>query len=349
MTQTEDHLDKTTSVSVEMTETGVKAKTKSRFVAAVDRFGGNLVELVNAPMERRISRQRIVTAGETALVKAVTKYGIEKLKYDPEFAQRTAEKYFKRVFERQENKDGVLIEALEDLRQAPPTETMSDVGEDHLAEEFLERLEHYAEGASTERLRQKWGRVLSAEIRKPGSFSLKVLRVVDEIDAETAELFERLCTMRVRNTLPKCLVGKLQFHELSRLTMAGLILDPGVAGHITNFSAQNNAQGSELWTLMTDENAVSFPKDTAVPQDPFSFGPITQDQVPAMPVYLLTDSGQAIATIFTIAEPSPFSQYVAKLRSALPDAEITEYVKLGDGRYIVAKIWPPYATQASPA
>ena len=40
----EDHLDKATSVSLELTESGVKAKAKSRFVAAVDRFGGNLVE-----------------------------------------------------------------------------------------------------------------------------------------------------------------------------------------------------------------------------------------------------------------------------------------------------------------
>jgi hypothetical protein len=292
----EDHLDKTTSVSVELTETGVKAKAKSRFVAAVDRLGGNLVELANAPMERSISRQRAITAGETALVKAVTDFGIEKLKYDPEFAQRTAEKYFKRVFEKQENKDGVLIEALEDLRHAPPTDAMSKAGEDHLPEDFLERLEHYAEGASTEKLRQKWGRVLSAEIRKPGSFSLKVLRVVDEINAETAELFERLCLLRIRNTLPKCLVGLLPFGQLSQLSMAGLIIDPGLAGHITRFTAQKDLAGRELWTLMNDENAVSFPKDTVIPQhDPFSCLPIINDEGPAIPIYLMTDSGGAIA------------------------------------------------------
>lgn len=330
----EDHLDKTTSVSVELTDSGVKAKAKSRIIAAVDRFGGNLVELANAPMERRISRQRAIAAGETALVKAVADFGIEKLKHDPEFAQRTAEKYFTRVFEKQENKDGVLFEALEDLRHAPPNDAMSESGEDHLAEDFLERLEYYAEGASTEKLRQKWGRVLSAEIRKPGSFSLKVLRVVDEIDAETAELFERLCSLRIRNTLPKCLVGNLPFNQLSQLAMAGIIQDPGVAGHITRFSAQSDAGGRELWTLMSDESAVSIPKDTAIPSyGPGSIVPIMRDEGPAIPIYLMTDAGAAIATIFSSATPSAFSQYVAKLRLALPDVDIREYIRASNGNF----------------
>jgi hypothetical protein len=48
----EDHLDKETSVSVDLTETGVTAKAKSRLVAAIDRLGGNLLEILNAPQRR---------------------------------------------------------------------------------------------------------------------------------------------------------------------------------------------------------------------------------------------------------------------------------------------------------
>jgi hypothetical protein len=323
----EDHLDKATSVSVELTESGVKAKAKSRFIAAVDRLGGNLVELANAPMERRIARQRAISTGETKLVEAVANFGIDKLKHDPDFAERTAEKFFKRIFERQENKDQVLLEALEDLRHAPLSDEASAVGEDHLAEEFLERFEHYAQGASTEKLRQKWGRVLSSEIRQPGTFSLKVLRTVDEIDAETAEIFERLSSSRIRNCLPKCLVGNLSFHELSRLIMAGLILDPGIAGHITKFAPQENARGQELWVLMSEKDAVSIPRQTTFPLfDPSSLLPITlNEECPAVPVYLMTDSGVAIASIFPQHTHEAFSRYVTMLRSTLPEIEIIEY------------------------
>jgi hypothetical protein len=56
----------------------------------------------------------------------------------------------------------------------------------------MNRFERFAEDASTDELRQRWGRVLSAEIRKPGTFSPKVLRIVDEIDQSTAAIFERV-------------------------------------------------------------------------------------------------------------------------------------------------------------
>ncbi|MGY0573568.1 DUF2806 domain-containing protein [Bradyrhizobium sp. RDM12] len=325
----QDHLDKTTSVSVELTETGVKAKAKSRFVAAVDRFGGNLIEIVNAPMERRITRQRAISAGEVKLVEAVTEFGIEKLKCDPEFAERTAEKFFTRLFEKQANKDRVLIEALEDLRHSPPTDEASAAGEDQLAEEFIDRLETYAEGASTAKLQQKWGRVLSSEVRKPGTFSPKVLRIVDEIETDTANLFERVCGSRIRDYLPKCLIGELPFQELSPLVMAGLLIDPGMAGHIVRYDTQTTAAGKEFWVIMDDGQALSIPKTFTPPNSPMGIVPIgSEDGRPVVPVYLLTDAGKAIATIFANSASNAFSEYSAKVRAALPDIEVLNYVKL---------------------
>lgn len=329
----QDHLDKSTSLSVELTETGVTAKAKSRFVAAVDRLGGNLVELVNAPMERRISRQRAISDGEAELVRAVAKFGIDKLKHDPEFAERAAEKFFTRVFEKQANKDHVLLEALEDLRHAHPDEANLSASEGTpLSDEFLDKLETYAECASTEQLRQKWGRVLSSEVRKPGTFTTKVLRIVDEIEAETAERFESLCAHRVRNGLPKCLVGQIPFHTLSRLVMAGLVLDPGLSGHIIKYVQQTTNGGQEMWVLMDEDDAVSIAKDC--PLQAGSEGPlIGHDGGPAVPVYLLTDAGNSISTIFKKQSPTAFSRYVAELRKSFPDSSVIEYKRLPDGNY----------------
>lgn len=327
----DDHLDKSTSVSVELTETGVKAKARSRFVAAIDRLGGNLVELVNAPMERRISRQRAVSEGESKLIEAVTNFGVEKLKCEPEFAQRTAEKYFERVFEKQINKDLVLLEALEDLRHDPPADDVAAAGEEQLTEEFLSRFEPYAEGASTEQLRQKWGRVLSSEVRKPGRFSTKVLRTIDEIDADTAALFERLSVGTIQDCFAKCLIGKLPFGELSQLIMAGLVLDPGLTGHVLQFSAEKNTLGQDMWVLLSGEQGVSIPKTIHIPPSvPDGVAPLqmSSEHRPAIPVYILTDVGKAISTIFPKTRPTGFSRYVTLLRSAFPNVEVTEYVRL---------------------
>jgi hypothetical protein len=201
----DDHLDKETSVGVELTETGVKAKAKSRLVAAFDRLGGNIFELVNVRMERRISRERSMIAGERKVIEAAIEYGLDRLKKDPEFAQRVAETHFRKIFHQQDNKDAVIVEAIEELRHNPVTEAEAEAGPPELNPEFMDRFERYAEDASTEQLRQKWGRVLTAEIRKPGTFSRKALRVVEELDAETARLFEKLCQSRLDDVLPKSL------------------------------------------------------------------------------------------------------------------------------------------------
>lgn len=329
-----DHLDTETSVSVDLTATGVNAKAKSRLVAAIDRLGGNIVELLNAPMERRITRHRAISDGEIKLVEAVTKFGIEKLEHDPAFAQRVAVRYFRGLFQKQENKDGVLSEALEDLRHDPPNDAASDAGEAQLDEQFMGRFEHFAEGASTEQLRQKWGRVLSAEIRKPGTFSAKVLRVVDEIDANTAALFESVCASSFENVIPQCLSGVLPFDRLSQLVMADLLVEPGAAGHIYKFVEGKDSRGIDLWIARTAERAVSIPKGIAIPpRNREQPGPLIQNgEEPAAPIYLLTDVGSAIAQIFT--RPNAFSQYIAKLKETLPGIAVVEYVPLSNGQYV---------------
>ena len=72
----DEHLDKETSVAVDLTPTGVTAKAKSRFVAAVDRLCGNAVELVNTQMERRISRDRAAIEGEKKLSMLASSAGL---------------------------------------------------------------------------------------------------------------------------------------------------------------------------------------------------------------------------------------------------------------------------------
>jgi hypothetical protein len=329
-----DHLDTEMSVSVDLTETGITAKAKSRFVAAVDWLGGNLLELANAPLERRVAKQRAISAGEVKLVEAVTEFGIEKLQHDAEFARRAVGRYFDRVFQKQVNKDQVLFEALEDLRHDPPSEAASTAGKTELEEEFLNRFEQYAEGASTEQLRQKWGRVLSAEIRAPGTFSVKVLRTVDEIDAETAKSFEAVCESSLNSMIPKCLSGNLEFGRQSQLVMAGLLIDPGLAGHIAHYVDGKDGQGNELWVFRAADRALSFPKGTQIPpNDPNSTGPLADaDGIPSIPVYLLTDAGAAIAEIF--ARQSAFPRYATKLRDSLAGVGVREYTMSLNGSFV---------------
>lgn len=53
-------------------------------------------------------------------------------------------------------------------------------------------------------MRDLWANVLSGEIRKPGKFSLTTLRVLSELDARIAEVFEEAMKFALPNgTIPK--------------------------------------------------------------------------------------------------------------------------------------------------
>lgn len=319
-----DHLDSETSVAVDVTPTGVTAKANSRFVAAADRLGGNLLELINAPLERRISRQRTLTEEETRVIKAVSQMGIERLQHDPQFAERAIGNHFQRLFEKQSNKDAVLIEALNDLREEPPTEIAAKSGPDQIDSTTLDRLERYAEDAGTEELRKKWGRVLAAEVRAPGTFTTKALRIVDELEKETAELFQAVTEHALENAVPKCLVGELEFRQLAQLVSADLIVDPGLTGHVRQFAEATASDGKTLWITSSEEHAVGFPKDP-MPSIAGTAKSAVQLEAgrPCIPIYILTDAGCAVAKI--LPKNNAMDRYIEQLGCQLVGTKIMRF------------------------
>ncbi|ULJ72956.1 DUF2806 domain-containing protein [Rhizobium gallicum] len=166
----EDHLSGETSLSVEFTENGIKAAAKSRAIAAVERLVGNVADLGNAWIEGVTTRQRAKNEGERQLIEAAARYGIERMGQDQDFAERAFGNHFRKVASQQLNKDAVVAEALNDLRSQPPSNVESTSGPNEISDEFMSRFEGYAEGATTEQLRERWGRILAGEIQETGYF-----------------------------------------------------------------------------------------------------------------------------------------------------------------------------------
>ncbi len=309
-----DHLDRETSVSAELTENGIKAGAKSRFVAALDRLAGGVVDVLNAHVEAPAQRRRAKTEGEVKLIEAAAQYGVEVLSADPATAQRAFEKHFRKIVREQENSEGVVREALDDLSQNPPNE-QANSDQTPLSEEFLDRIEEYGASATTDELRKRWGRVLAAEIRKPGTFSAKVLRVVDELDSRTAIKFEEFARFRIGKTVPKVLTGTLSFELKNSLVSADLLVDPGVNGqaHIL-FDKPNGSGGSLKFTEFDGVLGIGLPGHTRSGPDTSDGAPLTSmgTQI-AIPCHLLTDVGAAIASILKDEQYSALTSYAQHL------------------------------------
>lgn len=101
-----------------------------------------------------------------------------------------------------------------------------------------------AEDASSEDVQRTWGRVLAGEVRKPGSFSLRTLRFISEMDQETADLFDRKARLVIGGDfLPGSQEAtNEELHEKVRLEDAGLIVGAS-SGFTRTFSGQANPSG----------------------------------------------------------------------------------------------------------
>ncbi|RWP32520.1 DUF2806 domain-containing protein [Mesorhizobium sp.] len=236
----------TVSVSGELTETGVKASIKSRAVSAWDRLFGAKADKRRAPIDAEVAETTAISAARVKMIEALGELGVDRLKSDPEFAARAMENFIPSLLRKQGNKDAVLELAAEDLRQNPGTEEEAASGPDKLDDAFLNRFERYAEDATDDEIRERWAKVLATEIRKPGTFSGKVLRVIDELDQSVAQEFSNVCSFRMGDVIPKMFLPDLEYMSQIKLVTAGLIAEPGL-GQVRQCTETTDSQGVKLW------------------------------------------------------------------------------------------------------
>lgn len=162
---------------------------------------------------------------------------------------RAAERRAADALREQENREAVAENAFHELSQAPTEEQNRDEIED----DWLNVFGKHAENASSEMLRDLWGKILAGEIRKPGSFSLSTLRLVSELDKQIALTFQGSVEERFSNgqflLKPKKLQGKRLF-DLIFLEEIGLVQQVAGIGGL-QLSQKLSPEGK--WMLAEDQ------------------------------------------------------------------------------------------------
>lgn len=325
----EDHLSVETSLSLKQTNDTVQVAVKSRTVAALDRLLGGVLDLANAHLEGIAGVRRAKSEGEKKLIEATARYGLEKIGRDTDFAERAFAAHYRKIAQQQLNKEAVASATLEDLRLQPPTGTQAALGPEYVSDDFMSHLERYAEAASTDELREKWARVLAAEIRVPGTFSGKVLRVIDELDRETALLFERVCSGRMENVILMALNADITAREKWALAAAELIVEPGL-GQIRQALTLKLQNGEESWFWSLGLYGIALTKTAKLPEsDPEGLVFSEKDGVLALNCYVLTAVGVAISKILPDRSSEALTNLTPILSNNAPYSRISIY-KRGD-------------------
>ncbi|CAN7425787.1 DUF2806 domain-containing protein [Brucella pseudogrignonensis] len=320
-----DHLDKDITFSGQITETGVKASVRSRLASGIDRLCGSVADLGASYFEGISERRRAQTEGEVALIKQVAKLGIERLSCDESLQDRAIAQHYNKVLRAQANKDAVVREAIIELKEQSE-QPDEHSGPDVLSEEFLDRFEKMAGDASTADLQHRWGRVLAGEIRRPGTFSRKVMRAVDELDSYVAKLFEEVSSAGIGSCLILGCLREIHYSERLKLANFGLTVDH--TEQIRKFTKISNGIGPDLWVVTFGDYAIGF-NANCVPDYSNSRVLVKFDDIPCLPIFLLTESGEALLTVIARDE-------IAILRRA---ADLIETV-LGGEKIVALKLDP---------
>lgn len=164
--------DESVGVDVAWSWKGFSAKIQSRLLSALDRAGARKIDQGGLETERKQAIHRALTDAHLAVIAASAKALEEDVRKDPELARR-ALVVFSRAERQAENLEASLLLTIEDLKTNPPIKEEREDSPDTLDPEFLNRWEQYAAGATSEAVREKWGRILSSEIREPENFLLK--------------------------------------------------------------------------------------------------------------------------------------------------------------------------------
>ncbi|MDR9762483.1 DUF2806 domain-containing protein [Rhizobium redzepovicii] len=320
MSEDEDH---SIGISVDWSAQGFKGHIRSRWLSALDLLGARRVAASNIAQDRHTAVSQALTAAQVSLISAARQAVEKEVADDPNLAAKLL-MALGRAERDAENIGGALDFALQDLRNDPTSSSQNNQSAEAVDPEVVKRWEHYAAGATAEIAREKWGKVLASEVRVPGTFSMKTLRLIDEIDGDTAKLFERFCANRLGGWVPE-ITSSLNFSELKELQEADLLAHSELPSTV-DLKSVTLSDGSEWWALSDGvAQALAINKAAELPgidRSNLSFESIriTNGQL-KLGVHVLTRSGSAIASIIP-QDGKALSRLAAAMRQKTTPDEI---------------------------
>ena len=204
-------LDVVTDLALDST---IPAPIRKNAFKAVDRLCSALIDVPVGALERRAAEKRAESEARIKIRDEITTQITQQIKVNPEYALRAGHKYAEKIIREQRNLDKISAIAAEELKKAIATETTNrstdepnkevsaeatnqrtdNNEETTINDDWLNNFENEARPKSTEEMQRRFGRILAGEIKNPGSYSIKAVKLLGELEQDTAALFKRFCS-----------------------------------------------------------------------------------------------------------------------------------------------------------
>lgn len=177
-------------------DVALPAPIKRNALKAFSRLCSAMIDVPIAALEGRVAELRATTEGRVKIISAATGQIINGMHVGAEYADAAVKRYAAKIVREQVNLDNVTKTASQELRTQDQNTTHADETS-IIDDDWLTAFEREAGEKSTAEMQMLFGRILAGEIRRPKSFAIRTLRLISQIDSDTANTFKRLCSVAV--------------------------------------------------------------------------------------------------------------------------------------------------------
>ena len=185
-----------TIVSSALTEPTLPIPVSRNIVKALNRLGSRLIDIPAAWLEGKAEEMQAETRARIVLIETSANEIARQMKIDPEYARTAANKFGQRIIREQINLDTICEKAVEQIDSNDASEGESN-SEKSIDDDWLNTFEEEARKKSTKDIQDYFGRLLAGEIKRPGSSSIRAIRILGALDQKTAQLFRKLCSAAI--------------------------------------------------------------------------------------------------------------------------------------------------------
>ncbi len=175
----------------------IPAPVKRNILKAFGQLCSAAIDLPVALLSGVANERRAEAEARVKLINTTASQIANQMQTDQEYARVAVQKYGMRILREQVNLDLICKEAAIDIRDTSHSTEQSAQKEppSTIDDDWLNAYEVEARLKSTAKMQAYFGRMLSGEIQKPGSFSRRTVRILASLDQETARHFARLCSI----------------------------------------------------------------------------------------------------------------------------------------------------------
>ena len=275
-------LDTVTDLVLDST---IPAPIRRNVFKAFDRLCSAMIDVPVGALERRSAEKRAESEARIKIVKENADQIAQQMKVDPEYARIAVNKYGEKILREQVNLDKISAIAANELKAGDPNrptnQSTSESNKEQSADstnqgtngseektiddDWLNVFETEARQKSTEEMQLRFGRILAGEIRQSGSYSIKAVKLLGELDQDTAALFKKLCSACVTLEIPYS--DREGMHVLDARV-------PSLGGNAGSNALSKYGLGFDQLNLLNEYNLIISDYNS---QFPYNFCIVNQD------------------------------------------------------------------------